>query len=89
MGYVVLVVLGVIAYWAGWFDSFKAYTYRAEVGYYVGDRQNWYVGNDKSRDDCQSEAIAIYNNYNREKPGRAFSWACRKMKGEQFLERVR
>jgi hypothetical protein len=67
----------------------QGYTYRAEVGYYEGGEQRWYVGPDQSRDECQSSAINRFNALNRESPGRAFSWACRKMQGERFLERVR
>jgi hypothetical protein len=47
------------------------------------------VGADKSYDACMSEAIAYYNELNRDHPKRAFSWACRKMQGENFLDRVR
>jgi hypothetical protein len=84
-----LIIIGLIAaYFFGWFDGFF-YTYRAEVGYYEGTEQRWYVGSDKSRDDCTSEAIGLYNSLNARSQGRAFSWACRKMNGERFLERVR
>ena len=65
------------------------YSYRAEVGYYNGDSQAWYVGTDKSYGDCISEAIGYYNRLNTNNSGRAFSWACRKMQGENFLDRVR
>ena len=67
----------------------ESYTYRAEVGYFEGAEQRWFVGSDKSRDDCQTEAINRYNALNRESPGRAFSWACRQMSGDQFITRVR
>jgi hypothetical protein len=65
------------------------YTYRAEVGYYQGSEQRWFVGSDKSYDACLSEAAAYFNNLNREHAGRAFSWACRRMRGEDVLARVR
>lgn len=65
------------------------YTYRAEVGYYEGDKQTWFVGSDKSREACISEAISRYNSINAASQGRAFSWACRQMQGENFLDRVR
>jgi|GEM_PF-5140095 len=85
-----LLIAGAATFWyfdpMGWFTP---YTYKAEVGYYRGSQQDWYVGSDKTREACTSEAVSLYNSYNRESPGRAFSWACRKMKGEQFLERVR
>ena len=65
------------------------YTYRAEVGYHENGKETWFVGTDKSRDDCTSEAINRYNSINAASPGRAFSWACRQMQGESFLTRVR
>jgi hypothetical protein len=65
------------------------YMYRAEVGYYSGGAQAWYVGSDTSYDSCMAEARALYNSYNAQSPNRAFSWACRKMQGENFLDRVR
>jgi hypothetical protein len=76
------------AWYFGLFDR-DSYTYRAEVGYYEGNYQQWFVGNDKTRDECQAEAISRFNSINARDPSRAFSWACRKMKGERFLERVR
>lgn len=86
----ILVILGVIGAWyMGWFSWFTPYTYRAEVGYYLNDQKTWYVGSDKSYDDCISEAIGRYRSLNAEHAGRAFSWACRKMQGEDFLDRVR
>lgn len=69
--------------WAG------GYTYRAEVGYYLDGKQTWFVGEDKSRQDCVTEAVARFNALNAGSQGRAFSWACRKMQGDSFLERVR
>lgn len=66
------------------------YTYRAEVGYYEGSQERWYVGSDKSYDACISEATSYFNSLNTpSNPKRAFSWACRKMRGEEFLDRVR
>jgi hypothetical protein len=70
-------------------DWFEAYTYRAEVGYYESGQQAWYVGADKTREACTSEAVDMFNSFNAQSPNRAFSWACRKMQGERFLERVR
>ncbi len=70
-------------------NTLGIYTYRAEVGYYENDKEAWFVGRDKSREACISEAIARYNNINAASPKRAFSWACRKMQGERFLDRVR
>lgn len=84
---IVLAIAG--AWYMGWFES---YTYRAEIGYYEADRQEWFVGSDKSREECTSEAIRRFNAMNTPplgKPGRAFSWACRKMQGDKFMERVR
>jgi hypothetical protein len=86
----IIVILGLIAAWYfGLFESFQGHTYRAEVGYFQGSERTWYVGRDKSREACTAEATALYNSYNRESPGRAFSWACRKMQGDRFLDRVR
>jgi hypothetical protein len=66
------------------------YTYRAEVGYYQNGQQAWYVGSDKSYDACISEARNYFASLNTSaNPNRAFSWACRKMHGEEFLDRVR
>jgi hypothetical protein len=70
-------------------DAVGIYKYRAEVGYYENDKEVWFVGEDKSRDACVSEAITRYNSINAASPRRAFSWACRKMQGERFLDRVR
>jgi hypothetical protein len=64
--------------------------YMAEVGYYDNNRQAWFVGErTKSLDACILEAQARYAGYNRNSPGRAFSWACRVMRGERFLDRTR
>lgn len=83
-------ILGILAAWYfGLFSAFESHTYRAEVGYYNGGQQAWYVGSDKSREACTSEAINYYNSLNAERQGRAFSWACREMQGEKFLARVR
>ena len=66
------------------------YTYRAEVGYYNGSEKAWYVGESKSHDACISEAQSYFRSLNTpSNPSRAFSWACRKMQGEEFLDRVR
>ena len=66
------------------------YTYRAEVGYYQDGQQTWYVGTDRSYDECMSEARSRFNAFNTpDNPKRAFSWACRKMRGETFESRVR
>ncbi len=70
-------------------DRLASYTYRVEVGYYEDGKQVWHVGDDKTREACTSEAIGMFNSLNARSAGRAFSWACRKMNGEQFLERVR
>jgi hypothetical protein len=70
-------------------SSLGGYTYRAEIGYYEGDKQTWFVGTDKSREACISEAISRYSSINAASPRRAFSWACRQMQGEEFLDRVR
>jgi hypothetical protein len=69
--------------------SLGGYTYRAEVGYREGQEEKWFVGSDRTREECTSEATAYFNRLNSQSPGRAFSWACRKMKGENFLDRVR
>ena len=90
MGGVVLVILAIIGAWYfGIFETFQGYTYKAEVGYYTGQRQDWYVGADKSKDACLAEARAHFNSLNAQSPGRAFSWACRQMQGDRFLDRVR
>lgn len=66
------------------------YTYRAEVGYYEGGKEVWFVGSDKGYDACISEAQSRFNSLNTpDNPKRAFSWACRKMRGESFEMRVR
>ena len=86
----VLIILAAVGLWIyGWPEFLTKYTYRAEVGYYEGDKQAWYVGPDKSYDACISEAQGVFSNYNAKSPNRAFSWSCRKMQGESFLERVR
>ena len=67
-----------------------SYTYKAEVGYYNDGKETWYVGEDKSYDACMSEARSYFASLNTpSNPKRAFSWACRKMQGDSFLERVR
>jgi hypothetical protein len=88
LGFVALIA---IALW--WFGSWpfgSAYTYRVEVGYYDGGKEIWYAGPDQnSREDCVDAAIAYFNSVNNANTDRAFSWACRKMQGEDFLDRVR
>lgn len=54
-------------------DALGIYKYRAEVGYYENDKGAWFVGQDKSREACISEAIARYNSINAASPKRAFS----------------
>lgn len=85
-----IIAAGLAAYhlWTG--RLLESYSYRSEVGYYTGERQDWYVGAERTtREACISDAAAYYNSLNFQSPGRAFSWACRKMQGERFLERVR
>jgi hypothetical protein len=85
-----LILIGVALWWFEIWPFGPAYTYAPEVGYYLGEERAWFVGDAiKSREDCVSNAIAVYNNYNGETPGRAFSWSCRKMQGDRFLDRVR
>lgn len=81
--------LGVWLYFNGMPEWTKKYTYRAEVGYYEGSERTWYVGQDKNYQACIDEATAYYRSLNDKRPNRAFSWACRKMEGEKFLDRVR
>jgi hypothetical protein len=53
--------------------------YAAEVGYYQGEKQAWDIwGEFGSLDECRAAAIARFNSYNAQSPGRAFSWACLK-----------
>lgn len=53
--------------------------YDAEVGYYEGESERWDIWGDfGSLDKCRDAAIARFNYYNKEKEGRAFSWACLK-----------
>ena len=84
-GGVLIGIAVVAAIWA----FVPKYTYRAEVGYYQNAAQAWFVGEDKTYDECISEATWRYNSINSQHPDRAFSWACRKMRGEDFLDRVR
>jgi hypothetical protein len=85
-----LVIAGVLMWWFGIWPLAPAHTYAPEVGYYKGEERVWFVGSAvPSRDDCISTATAVYNQYNREARGRAFSWACRQMQGDRFLARVR
>ena len=53
--------------------------YDAEVGYYEGESQHWDIWGDfSSLEECRDAAIARFNHYNRDRAGRAFSWACLK-----------
>jgi hypothetical protein len=66
------------------------YTYNAEVGYYEGGQQKWYIGSAKSYDGCIAEAASYFDSLKSpSNPKRAFTWACRKMRGEEFLDRVK
>jgi hypothetical protein len=66
------------------------YTYKAGVGYFNDGKETWYMGDNKSYDACMSEARSYFASLNTpSNPKRAFSWACRKMQGDSFLERVR
>jgi hypothetical protein len=67
------------------------FTYQPEVGYYEGTEQRWYVGSSFSKqDECVGVAVIIFNRYNAESAGRAFSWACRKIdRSGAFIDRVR
>ena len=51
--------------------------YAAEVGYKAGEETKWNIWGDfDSLDGCRAAAIAQYNYYNSQGPGRAVSWAC-------------
>ena len=63
--------------------------YSAEVGYYEGTAERWYIGQPKSRSECTAEAIGMYNRLNHEKPGRAFSWACLLTRDGRYISRHR
>lgn len=64
--------------------------YAAEVGYYRGTERAWFVGSrHRKKEACINEAISRFNTLNHESPGRAFSWSCRVMRGERFLDRTR
>jgi hypothetical protein len=87
---IALITAVIAALW--WFNvwPFNSYTYRPEVGYYSGSDRQWYVGKDyATQEECSNDAIAVFNSYNAQSSGRAFSWACRQMEGEKFLARVR
>jgi len=60
--------------------------YAAEVGYYSGDKQAWDIWGNYSLEECREVAISRFNSYNREKPGRAFSWACLKRNSDGGYE---
>lgn len=85
----ILAVLGAVPGLAGCDYLPGYYAYRAEVGYHDGPQDAWYVGQSTSYDACISEATSYFNRMNAATPTRAFSWACRKMRGEEFLGRVR
>ena len=66
------------------------YTYKAEVGYYEGGQQKWYIGSAKSYSECIAEATSYFDSLKTpSNPKRAFTWSCRKMRGEEFLDRVK
>jgi hypothetical protein len=66
------------------------YTYKAEVGYYEGGQQKWYIGSAKSYNDCIAEATSYFDSLKSpSNPKRAFTWSCRKMRGEEILDRVK
>jgi hypothetical protein len=52
--------------------------YAAEVGYLKGSERAWDIWGDFTLDECRDAAKARLNLYNRELPGRSFSWACLK-----------
>ena len=59
-----------------------------QITLHISIDEAWYLRAGKSYDDCIAEAIVYYTD---KTPiiQRAFSWACRKMRGENFLDRVR
>jgi hypothetical protein len=87
-GVFVFLLIASGAWYFGAFDRWS-YTYRAEVGYYQDGQQTWFVGPDQDYEGCIAEARGRFTGINIASPNRAFSWACRKMQGERFLERVR
>ncbi len=69
---------------------FGSYEYIPEVGYHDNGKENWWLGDRyKSKESCINSATSQYNFYNKNDQKRAFSWACRKMEGDKFLDRVR
>jgi hypothetical protein len=64
--------------------------YIPEVGYREGEREIWWLGErTRSKEDCVRAAAGKFNAINNDSSRRAFSWACRVMKGESFEERTR
>lgn len=71
-------------------DSMMPAQYVPEVGYYQDGREMWWVGERyRSKDECVRLAAARFNAINGQSPRRAFSWACRVMKGDKFESRTR
>ncbi len=71
-------------------DVFTPTEYIPEIGYHQGERQVWETGERyRSKDECVRRAIGRYNEINAQSPRRAFSWACRVMKGDAFESRTR
>ena len=69
--------------------AFEEEKYSAEVGYYEGTTERWHIGQPTSRKDCTAEATGMYNRFNYEKSGRAFSWACLLTRDGRYLLRHR
>lgn len=90
-----LVILAALWYFETWPFSVAGpldfqTEYMAEVGYYQGSDRVWFVGSrQKKKEACIDEAVSRFNSLNRESPRRAFSWSCRIMRGERFLDRTR
>lgn len=64
--------------------------YIPEVGYREGTREVWWLGDRYwSKQECVRVALAQFNIINTQSPRRAFSWACRVMRGETFESRTR
>jgi hypothetical protein len=71
-------------------DVVKPAEYVPEVGYRQGSAEAWWIGGRyRTKEECASQAVARFNAINAESRGRAFSWACRVMRGEKFESRVR
>lgn len=86
-------VFAALAIFGAWyfdlFENLRPYTYIPEVGYYLQGKETYSLGDATTHDKCVEQAIARFNNMNAESPDRAFRWSCRKMQGENFLERVK